>query len=212
MIKESPSMRPEWRAIWAEEVSRSAPAERLRSHRAVGCVLPGGVHRQGILRPGAGTRPFIGDVFRGKRVLDVGCGLAPDTVHYAEHGARVTFLDVVESNVGFAERVCRIKGIQNAAFCYMRDLDSLRSLPADYDVIYCCGTLIHAPLEVARMEAQALLRHLPVGGRWIELGYPVEWHDPLKLDYMLAPATFDTVLYLEFHKSDFNWFDLVRRT
>lgn len=44
------------------------------------------------------------DVFRCKRLLDVGCGLAPDTVHYAEHGARVTFLDVVESNVGFVER------------------------------------------------------------------------------------------------------------
>jgi 2-polyprenyl-3-methyl-5-hydroxy-6-metoxy-1,4-benzoquinol methylase len=80
--------------------------------------------------------------FEGKSVLDVGCGLAPDTVHYAEHGARVTFLDVVESNVAFAERACRIKGIQNAAFCYMRDLDSLRALPADYDGIYCCGTCL----------------------------------------------------------------------
>ena len=49
-------------------------------------------------------------------------------------------------------------------------------------------------------------------GSRTEGGAPwVEWHDPLKLDYMLAPATFDTVLYLEFHESDFNWFDLVRR-
>jgi 2-polyprenyl-3-methyl-5-hydroxy-6-metoxy-1,4-benzoquinol methylase len=177
------------------------------------------------------------DVFRGKKILDVGCGLAPDTVHYAEHGARVTFLDIVESNVRFVERVCHLKGIRDASFCHMRDLDSLRPLPADYDAIYCCGALIHAPLEAARMEAQALLRHLPVGGRWIELGYPKarweregrlpetewgnktdggapwsEWHDLTKLDYMLAPAVFDTVLYLEFHNADFNWFDLIRRS
>lgn len=176
------------------------------------------------------------DSFRGKRILDVGCGLAPDTVLYAEQGARVTFLDLVESNVRFTERVCKIKGLQSVDFCYMEDLRSLDRLPADYDVIYCCGSFINAPLEVARLEAQALLTHLPVGGRWIELGYPkvrweregrmapnewgertdggapwMEWHDLEKLKYLLWPASFDVVLCLEFHDADFNWFDLIRR-
>lgn len=177
------------------------------------------------------------DVFRGKKVLDVGCGLAPDTVLYAEHGAHVTFLDIVEPNVQFVERVCRIKGLEHVAFCYVEDLRALDQLPADYDFIYCCGSFINAPLEVARLEAQALLPHLSVGGRWIELGYPesrwkkegsmapnrwgertdgsapwVEWHDLEKLQYLLSPACFEVVLYLEFHNSDFNWFDLIRRT
>ena len=176
------------------------------------------------------------DIFRGKKVLDVGCGLAPDSITFAESGAMVTFLDIVESNVGFAERVCKIKGISNASFCYMEDLTSLNRLPDDFDAIYCCGSFIHAPLELSRMEAQAILRHLPINGRWVELGYPkirweregclpettwgertdggapwVEWHDLKKLEYLLAPATFETVLTLEFHDSDFNWFDLIRR-
>jgi 2-polyprenyl-3-methyl-5-hydroxy-6-metoxy-1,4-benzoquinol methylase len=175
-------------------------------------------------------------IFRGKKILDVGCGLGPDTVHYAEQGAIVTFLDIVESNVHFVERICKIKGISNASFCHMRSLKDLESLPANFDAIYCCGSLINTPLELARMEAQALLRHLPPGGRWIELAYPktrwvregrmderewgsktdggapwMEWHDLAKLDFILSPATFDTVLYLEFHNSDFNWFDLIRR-
>ena len=176
------------------------------------------------------------DAFRGKKILDVGCGLAPDTIHYAEHGAEVTFLDIVEANVRFAERVCQLKGLQNVRFCYMEDLRSLDVLPDDYDVLYCCGSFINAPLEVARIEAQTLLRHLPIGGRWIELGYPkarweregrmpesewgsrtdggapwVEWHDLEKVTCILSPARFETVLYLEFHDSDFNWFDLIRR-
>lgn len=176
------------------------------------------------------------DVFRGKKVLDVGCGLAPDTVFFAERGARVTFLDIVESNVEFVRRVASARGLEGASFCYMEDLRALEALPRDYDIIYCCGSFINAPLEAARIEAQALLRHLPVGGRWIELGYPkarwvregrlpfdrwgertdggapwIEWHDLSKLDYMFAPAVFDVVLTLEFHNSDFNWFDLVRR-
>jgi len=177
------------------------------------------------------------DVFRGKKVLDVGCGLGPDSVFFAEHGAIVTFLDLVESNLAFVRKVCQLKGLNQVSFCYMEDLSSLEVLPQDYDFIYCCGSLINAPLDLTRMEAQALLEHLPVGGRWIELAYPksrweregcmpfdrwgqktdggapwVEWHDLKKLDYLLAPAVFDVVLSLEFHHSDFVWFDLVRRS
>jgi SAM-dependent methyltransferase len=177
------------------------------------------------------------DILRGKKVLDVGCGLAPDTVFFAEHGAVVTFVDIVESNVRFVQRVCELKGLDRTAFCHMEDLGSLEALPTDYDVVYCCGSFINAPLELARMEAQALLEHLPIGGRWIELAYPrsrweregqlpydrwgektdggapwIEWHDLKKLDYILAPAVFDVVLMTEFHNSDFIWFDLVRRS
>jgi SAM-dependent methyltransferase len=176
------------------------------------------------------------DSFRGKKILDVGCGLAPDTVFFAEHGAKVTFLDIVEPNVKLVQKICELKGLREASFYYLHDLNSLAALPNDYDVIYCCGSFINAPLEVSRMEAQALLSHLPVGGRWIELGYPkirweregrlpfhlwgqktdggapwIEWHDLGKLDYMFAPATFDVILSQDFHNSDFNWFDLVRR-
>ena len=50
-----------------------------------------------------------------------GNGLAAYRVYFAERGAIVTFLDVVEPNVAFAQRVCRLKNIYNASFCYMED-------------------------------------------------------------------------------------------
>jgi len=177
------------------------------------------------------------DVFRGKKLLDVGCGLGRDSVFFAGHGARVTFLDLVESNVRFVQRVCALKQLTDVAFCYMEDLHSLSALAEDYDVIFCAGSFHHAPMEVARMEARALLEHLPVGGRWIQLAYPesrwvlegrqrfdkwgvstdgsapwAEWHDLAKLSQILAPAKFETIMNFEFHNSDFNWFDLVRRS
>jgi SAM-dependent methyltransferase len=176
-------------------------------------------------------------VFRGKKVLDFGCGLGIDTIFYAQHGAQVTFVDLAPTNVQVVKRLCELKELVNTRFCYMEDLSSLSILPEDYDFIYCQGSLIHAPLEVIRLEAQALLRHLPIGGRWIELAYPkarwvrdgrkhftdwgrktdggapwAEWHDLEKIRSFLAPATFEVVLALEFHNSDFNWFDLVRRS
>lgn len=177
------------------------------------------------------------EIFRGRKVLDLdlGCGLAPSTIYFAEHGAHVTFVDIVESNVEFVRRVCRARGVTGQAFCYLEDLRALDQLPGDYDFIFACGSLVTVPVEVARREAQALLEHLPLGGRWIELAYPksrwlregglpfhlwgaktdggapwMEWRDLDKLEYILAPARFDVVLSFEFCGGEFNWFDLLR--
>ncbi|MGO9209713.1 MAG: class I SAM-dependent methyltransferase [Terriglobales bacterium] len=175
-------------------------------------------------------------ILRGKKVMDVGAGLGIDTIFYAEHGAEVTFVDVAQPNLQVIERLCKIKGLARTRFCYLADLRALEQLPDDYDAIYCCGSLINAPAEVTRIEAQELLKHLPVGGRWIELAYPrerwvrdgrmsfrewgnktdggapwMEWHDLQKIEAFLAPAVFDVVLALNFHNNDFNWFDLIRR-
>jgi hypothetical protein len=36
-----------------------------------------------------------------------------------------------------------------------------------------------------------------------------EWYDVPKLLDALSPARFDLVFYTEWHREDFNWFDLV---
>ena len=116
-------------------------------------------------------------------------------------------------------------------------MSSLRPLDADYDVIMAMGSLHHAPAKVMKPEYQELLRHLKIGGRWLQLAYPrsrwiregrspfskwgemtdgagtpwCEWYDLPKLLSMFEPAKFEVVLYQEFHNSDFNWFDLVYR-
>ncbi len=177
------------------------------------------------------------DVLRGKRVLDVGAGMGIDALTFARHGAEVTLLDIVPSNVAHTKRLARLLGLQSAASFLMEDLASLEALRRDFDVIWCQGSLINAPFDFVRAEVQALLDHLPVGGRWIELAYPrqrweregrlpferwgektdgegtpwVEWYDLEKLRAALAPARFDVVLHFNFHNDDFNWFDLVRR-
>ncbi|MCS6951949.1 MAG: class I SAM-dependent methyltransferase [Bryobacterales bacterium] len=174
---------------------------------------------------------------RGRKVLDVGCGLAPSTLFFAEQGALVTFLDIVESNLEFVRRIARAKGISGVSFCYLEDLRALEELPRDYDFILALGSLITLPLEAARRQAQALVEHLPPGGRWIELGYPksrwvregklpfdrwgaktdggapwMEWYDLAKVELRLAPARFEVVLSFEFCGGEFNWFDLLRVT
>jgi SAM-dependent methyltransferase len=112
------------------------------------------------------------DSFRGKRLIDHGCGLGFDTLLYAQNGAQVTFIDIVESNVNVVKRLAALFGLRGCEFLFLKDLGSLAALSGDYDVIYCCGSMICAPLWVIRKEVQALLQHLPVGGRWMELAYP----------------------------------------
>ena len=175
------------------------------------------------------------DVFKGKKVMDVGSGLGIDGITFAEHGASVTFVDIVQSNLEVLKRMCHLKGINNVRFCYLETFNSLKDLHRDYEAIWCQGSLINAPYEIIREEAQELLSHLPIGGRWIELAYPeirwvregkmsfdhwgektdggapwIEWYDLVKLRKRLSPAEFDVVLYFNFHNDDFNWFDLVR--
>jgi SAM-dependent methyltransferase len=175
------------------------------------------------------------DTFRGKRLIDYGCGLGFDCLLYAQHGAQVTFVDLVESNVTVVRRLARLMGLGGCEFLYMEDLRSLDALHGEYDVVYCCGSMINAPLWVIHSEAQTLLRHLPAGGRWIELAYPkarwvrdgsppfeewgemtdggapwMEWHDAEKIKSYLAPARFDVIRELDFHDQFFNWIDLIR--
>lgn len=174
---------------------------------------------------------------RGKKVMDVGSGFGVDSITFAQHGARLTFIDLVETNLKVLERLCKIMGLKDVQFVLLKDLDSLRPLDADYDVIMAMGSLHNAPDHIMKPEYRELLRHLKVGGRWLQLAYPksrwirdkrppfkvwgqytdgpgTPWCEPYELEKLLgmfAPAKFDVVLYQEFHNHDFNWFDLLYR-
>lgn len=177
------------------------------------------------------------DFLKGKNVLDIGSGLGYDTVTFAATGANVTFVDIVESNLQLLSRICSLQGIPNVQFHYMRDVESLASLPNNFDVVTCIGSLLHTPFEIVGKEVQEILRHLRVGGRWIELAYPkvrwerdgrqpfdqwgkntdgpgtpwAEWYDLDKRLRGLEPAGFDVVFSQNFHNNDYIWFDLIRR-
>jgi len=198
-------------------------------------------HREATTGSGFAARGWYqqlyGDVLKGKRVLDVGSGLGIDGLTFARCGASMTFVDIAETNLRLLQRLCGLLGIQDAKFLFLENLSSLDRLPADFDVIWCQGSMLHVPFEFSRREAQRLLQHLRIGGRWVELTYPRErweregslpfeqwgkctdgaatpwaqWYDLPKILERLAPAEFETVLAFNFHNNDFNWFDLVRR-
>lgn len=176
------------------------------------------------------------DIFADKKILDVGSGLGIDGLTFANNGAKVTCVDIVDSNIELIQRISSKMKIDSISFLLLESLNDLKSLPNDFDAIWCQGSMINVPLEIASIEAHELLKHLKPDGRWIELAYPkarweregkmpfdrwgektdggapwIEWYNLEKILKRLAPVEFETLLYFEFHNSDFNWFDLKRR-
>ena len=172
---------------------------------------------------------------RGKRVLDIGSGLGFDTITFARAGAKMTCVDLARDNLNVICRLADIYGVKDVQTHYLEDLDSLRHLEKNYDVIWACGSLINSPFDFTHAECQLLVERLKIGGRWIELAYPktrwvregcmpfeswgektdggapwMEWKDIDKVQRLLYPARFNVVLDFEYHNSDFVWFDLLR--
>src|SRR6266851_10252751 len=112
------------------------------------------------------------DGMRGKKVMDVGSGFGVDSITFAQHGARLTFVDLVETNLKVLQRLCKIMNLKDVQFVHLQDLESLKPLDTDYDVIMAMGSMHHAPMDILKPEYQELLRHLKVGGRWLQLAYP----------------------------------------
>src|SRR5687768_1943446 len=232
-------LRAKWSTIPAGLDNRRSSTDLLALPASELQELWLGVHREATTGEGFAVRGWYQtlyrDVLKGKSVLDVGSGMGIDGVEFARHGARVTFLDIVESNLEVLKRLCRIFGAPDVRFVYLQNLASLDVLP-EFDVIWCQGSMINAPFDFSARESAALVRHLKPGGRWIELAYPrerwerdgrpafsvwgtmtdgegtpwMEWYDLDRLLKRLAPATFSPILALNFHNDDFNWFDLVR--
>jgi len=78
---------------------------------------------------------------RGKKILDVGCGLGESAVYFALRGAKVTAVDVSPEMISFAKQLAlrhkvNINFIVSAA-------EHLRLEPNFFDFIYCANLIHH---------------------------------------------------------------------
>lgn len=168
----------------------------------------------------------------GKKVLDVGCGLAYDSLQFALRGAVMTFSDIVPDNLKVVERLCKMFNV-NAVFLLIEGNHSFDKLGRDYDAVIAIGSLHHAPEEYLRPEVHTIVKHLKPGGMWWQLAYPksrlgswlpcwlwgritdglrtpwAEWYDVDKLLDLMKPHVFELVSYEEYNR-EFNAIELVK--
>jgi SAM-dependent methyltransferase len=104
---------------------------------------------------------------RGKRVLEIGCGLGTDAVQFVHAGADYFGIDLSPVSVGWAKRNLALRNLR--AEWLVCDAESL-PFPADtFDLVYSSGVLHHTP-DFAASVAE-IHRVLRPGGRAIVMIY-----------------------------------------
>jgi 2-polyprenyl-3-methyl-5-hydroxy-6-metoxy-1,4-benzoquinol methylase len=85
--------------------------------------------------------------WRGKKVLEIGCGIGTDTVNFARCGAQVTSVDLSEKSMEIARQRTGVYGVKESVQFYRGNAEELSSfVPVEaYDLIYSFGVIHHTP-------------------------------------------------------------------
>jgi 2-polyprenyl-3-methyl-5-hydroxy-6-metoxy-1,4-benzoquinol methylase len=84
--------------------------------------------------------------WKGKRVLEIGCGLGTDTMNFARAGARVTAVDLSAESLALAKQRAEVYGLSDITF-YQANAERLSDfIPVEpYDLVYSFGVIHHTP-------------------------------------------------------------------
>ncbi len=85
--------------------------------------------------------------WKGKRVLDIGCGLGSMTQSFAEAGASVTAVDISLESLSLARRRMEVMGLTDRVEFFEANAEQLSDyIPTEaYDLIFSFGVLHHTP-------------------------------------------------------------------
>ena len=106
--------------------------------------------------------------YRGRRFLEIGCGIGTDLVRFARGGARVTGIDLAERSIDLARRNAALHGVATSGFC-VGDGEVLPFADQRFDAVYAHGVIQYAA-DPVRLVAEAH-RVLKPGGEAVFMVY-----------------------------------------
>ena len=85
--------------------------------------------------------------WKGKRVLEIGCGIGTAMISFLRAGARVTAIDLSRESLELARRRAEVYGVAESVTFYEANAEELASVvPTEpYDLVYSFGVLHHTP-------------------------------------------------------------------
>jgi 2-polyprenyl-3-methyl-5-hydroxy-6-metoxy-1,4-benzoquinol methylase len=85
--------------------------------------------------------------WRGKRVLEIGCGIGTDTINFARAGAKVTAVDLSVESLKLAQKRAEVFGLSDRIDFHEVNAERLSgTIPAArYDLVYSFGVIHHSP-------------------------------------------------------------------
>ncbi|MCX6133069.1 MAG: class I SAM-dependent methyltransferase [Ignavibacteriales bacterium] len=118
------------------------------------------------------SQPFMRELvefdnFRGKRLLEIGCGLGTDLLQFARGGAITSGVDLTPASIELVKKRFALEGISVDA--QVADAENLPFPDASFDVVYSFGVLHHTPNTQKSIDE--VHRVLKPGGRIVIMLY-----------------------------------------
>lgn len=104
----------------------------------------------------------LGDI-KGKKLLDIGCGLGEASVYFAIQGAKVTSSDLSEGMLDATLRLASINGVNIKVHLSSAE-DLMFPLEEKFDIIYAGNLLHHVDIEETIIRIKP---HLEEGGMFV---------------------------------------------
>ena len=85
--------------------------------------------------------------WRGKKVLEIGCGIGTDTISFARAGAQITSVDLTEKSLEVARQRAKVFGFEDRVRFFQANAEKLSDyVPVEqYDLVYSFGVIHHTP-------------------------------------------------------------------
>jgi len=92
--------------------------------------------------------------WRGRRVLEVGCGIGTDSINFARAGADLTAVDLSSESLQIARQRANVMGVADRIDFRQANAEELVSVVDDgpYDLIYSFGVIHHTPNPERALE------------------------------------------------------------
>ena len=84
--------------------------------------------------------------WRGKEVLEIGCGIGTDSVNFTRNGANLTIVELSSESLAITKRRLELENLQaNFINGNAEELDQLLPANKKFDLIYSFGVIHHTP-------------------------------------------------------------------